>query len=400
MIVIIKNCFGVFIILLIVLLILTLLCEGIFTFSISTYSKIQKFLIKHSNHKNQIVIGKLLILNYRIYKNFMIFILTIKPFRIKQDDFNNSYFDTKIFSEKTKRNLFVVFLCLISAIIISFSINNFSTIKAIFEKYINFESLKRIMFLLNENKWFVLSICSLFLLLYGFLKDKFINKIITEIHDEELKEIINTHKKLCIVFNKLYKCLCENIEIILGTSKYNGKVYALASMISDKFGEYEYNTDKDSFEKVSKTTELPCRLHDCKGISEYINQIENIMKNFKNSESFYTTSALNKYIHGLKGFDISYLLIINDKNNLICKEFVESELNNINFDNRRIISDDDKINVMNEHYNISNTILCETLIDTIEYAVDINNYIKGFKKSFSLKAKRKKLSYDEIIKFK
>ncbi len=401
---IIKNCFNTFIVLLIILIVLSLICRLIFDFSIFLYPKIQQSLIMHSNNKNHIIIGKLLVLNYRIYNNFMYFILTIKPFKLRTDNYNNSSFNTKFCSSKTKRNLFFIFISFICSIIITLGISNFSIIKEFFKEYINVDNLKNIVLFFSNNKWFILSILGILLLLYGVLKDKFTNKIITEIQDEELKKIINTHKNSCKEFRKLYKCLCENIDAMLATTKYNGKIYALASSISNEFNDYKYNKDIDSFEITDKNTKRPYVLNRCKEISEHTDRIKSIIKEFNKSESFHNTNALNKYVHGLKGFDISYFLRINNKDNLICKEFLEKELND--FDtiektiNNKISNDNEKIQELNDYYNLKNKIFIEAIIDTIEYTVDIDNYIKNFTKCFALKTRRKSVSFDEILKFK
>lgn len=126
------------------------------------------------------------------------------------------------------------------------------------------------------------------------------------------------------------------------------------------------------------------------------------IEEFKNTNPFYNTSAINKYVRGLQGFDISRAIKENDINHLLCEEFIKSLyelypehitefITNSNFD------DESKIIKLNELLDSGNYLAADTVLKTIEYTIDIETYIYKFSKAFALKTRRKELSFEQIL---
>ena len=117
---------------------------------------------------------------------------------------------------------------------------------------------------------------------------------------------------------------------------------------------------------------------------------------------FVQQSAINKYVRGLQGFDISRAIKENDINHLLCEEFIKSLyelypehitefITNSNFD------DESKIIKLNELLDSGNYLAADTVLKTIEYTIDIETYIYKFSKAFALKTRRKELSFEQIL---
>lgn len=126
------------------------------------------------------------------------------------------------------------------------------------------------------------------------------------------------------------------------------------------------------------------------------------IEKFENTNSFYSTSAVNKYITGLHGFDISRAIIKNDERHLLCEEFIKSQYeqypNNItDFIADRNFDDTSKIKKLNNLLDLRNCDVVDFALKTIEYVIDIETYIYKFSKAFALKTRRKDLSLEQIF---
>ena len=139
-----------------------------------------------------------------------------------------------------------------------------------------------------------------------------------------------------------------------------------------------------------------------KNTSDILNKMKIRIEEFKNTNPFYNTSAINKYVRGLQGFDISRAIKENDINHLLCEEFIKSLyelypeyitefITNSNFD------DESKIIKLNELLDSGNYLAANTVLKTIEYTIDIETYIYKFSKAFALKTRRKELSFEQIL---
>lgn len=258
---------------------------------------------------------------------------------------------------------------------------------------------------ISENKWMLLTTFGVVFLVYEVLKDRFTNKIISEIHDEELKNIIITHKELFMNFITLRNTLCFNINHFFDTPKENGIIYHIHMSITEKFPSFEFDSVHRSFKKKecqNLYSPLNSGTYGYKNIADILNKMKIRIEEFKNTNPFYNTSAINKYVRGLQGFDISRAIKENDINHLLCEEFIKSLyelypehitefITNSNFD------DESKIIKLNELLDSGNYLAANTVLKTIEYTIDIETYIYKFSKAFALKTRRKELSFEQIL---
>lgn len=289
--------------------------------------------------------------------------------------------------------------------VINFVLNNINIFKKAYLWFLDEQIAKNILTFISENKWMLLTTFGVVFLVYEVLKDRFTNKIISEIHDEELKNIIITHKELFMNFITLRNTLCFNINHFFDTPKENGIIYHIHMSITEKFPSFEFDSVHRSFKKKecqNLYSLLNAGTYGYKNIADILNKMKIRIEEFKNTNPFYNTSAINKYVRGLQGFDISRAIKENDINHLLCEEFIKSLyelypehitefITNSNFD------DESKIIKLNELLDSGNYLAANTVLKTIEYTIDIETYIYKFSKAFALKTRRKELSFEQIL---
>lgn len=133
--------------------------------------------------------------------------------------------------------------------VINFVLNNINIFKKAYLWFLDEQIAKNILTFISENKWMLLTTFGVVFLVYEVLKDRFTNKIISEIHDEELKNIIITHKELFMDFITLRNTLCFNINHFFDTPKENGIIYHIHMSITEKFPSFEFDSVHRSFKK-------------------------------------------------------------------------------------------------------------------------------------------------------
>ena len=211
--------------------------------------------------------------------------------------------------------------------VINFVLNNINIFKKAYLWFLDEQIAKNILTFISENKWMLLTTFGVVFLVYEVLKDRFTNKIISEIHDEELKNIIITHKELFMDFITLRNTLCFNINHFFDTPKENGIIYHIHMSITEKFPSFEFDSVHRSFKKKecqNLYSPLNAGTYGYKNIADILNKMKIRIEEFKNTNPFYNTSAINKYVRGLQGFDISRAIKENDINHLLCEEFIKS----------------------------------------------------------------------------
>lgn len=353
---------------------------------------------------NKLIIGKLIISVYKLHKIIISFFVRIKPFQFKRYEFSEN-FHPRLCTTKSKKNIISILICLGFTMIINFVLNHINMFKEAYLLSFDKQIAKNIFTFISENKLMMITTFGVLFLVYEVLKDRFTNKIISEIHDEELKNIIVTHKNLFMDFITLRVTLCYNINHFFDTPKKNGIIYHIHMSITEKFPSFEFDAVHHSFKKKEFQNlyyALNARTYGYKSITDILNKMKMRIEEFNNTNPFYNTSAINKYIRGLQGFDISRAIKENDESHLICEEFIKSMyeqypehitefITNSNF------ADTSKITKLNELLDFRNYLTASTALKTIEYAIDIETYIYKFSKAFALKTRRKELSFKQIL---
>lgn len=395
-----------FLAILFVLFLFYLLCDLLLHLYNSFYLWSQKKLIEISNHSNATYISKLLVTNYYLRKIIFRCIIKIEPFYFDNYKDNDSFRPT-LFSSSSKRNLFCITICLFVATIGNLFLNNNRFINIIIDAVFDKNLYQELGKFIIENKWILLSFGGMLILLYSILKDKFTNDIIIKIHDDELTNILLTHKDIYGDVVKLRDCLSNNITHLLETPKDKGQIYKLHQTISNSYNQFEYNIDKRGFEVRSKKgyphfPALAPHTYGYNNIAEITDSIKARINQFKDTNPFYNTSTINKYISGLRGFDISRSIQRKDEKHLLCEELFKQScekypdhivaiLKNDKLDN------DFKIPYLNDLFTSRNQRLIKVTQETIEYTIELERYLNKFSKAFALKTRRKDFPIEGML---
>lgn len=201
--------------------------------------------------------------------------------------------------------------------------------------------------------------------------------------------------------------MCKNINHLFNTPKDFGMIYLIHSSISEEFSSFKYDTRQRSFKRKSSSFRnipfsLNSKIYGYENISDILNKMKARIEEFKQLNSFYDTSAINKYVHGLRGFDVSRVILENSAGDLLCEEFFKNLCEEYPDDIIDLIADNNfdesiKIEKLNKLLNLRNDIAIITALKTIQFTIDIEAYIYKFRKVFALKARRKELSIEQII---
>ena len=210
------------------------------------------------------------------------------------------------------RNVFVVLLLYCLAIIIILFQNNYDIGREVVRYISDSNTILRVWSFISGHIWFILALLSTLALFYSAFKDKFIDKIITEIQDEELISIIKFHKSILGDCVNLRESLCKNIDRFLTSRKNNGIIVKLQDEMEKKFPLYGYCEKEKTFIKNTKDlwrfNGIPATSFGYEITTDILQRIKEKLKEFEKVSPFYSTAALNKYIHGLNGFDVTYFI--------------------------------------------------------------------------------------------
>lgn len=397
--------FSVF--LLFVALLITLICEWIISFTLISYFAIQEWLLTKSNRNNKLFISKLVIILYKSHKKIVALLIRILPFSFKKYE-SNDRFEPKLLKTSSRKNVCTVLICLGFSLFINVILNYINQLSTIWNTVLNSNYIGKGISFVSENKILLLTTLGVFCIVYSVFRDKFTNKIILQIHDEELKNIIITHKELFMDFIVLRNILCKNIDHFFDIYKEeDGVIFQLHNNISKMFPAFRYDAEQKSFQKTDTSSSkyyhpLSTDVFGYIEIGDVIEKMNLRITKFKDSNSFYNTSAINKYVKGLDGFDITRAIQKNNTSTLLCEEFFsklckEYPEHQTNVINDCSYDDEFKIKLLNERLSLINNHTFSVALETIEYAIDIERYIDKFSKVFALKTRRKQLSLDQIL---
>lgn len=120
------------------------------------------------------------------------------------------------------------------------------------------------------------------------LKDRFTNKIISEIHDEELKNIIITHKELFMDFITLRNTLCFNINHFwYSERKWNNLSHTYEHHRKIPFFWIRFSSSQFQKKECQNLySPLNVGTYGYKNIADILNKMEIRIEEFKNTNPF------------------------------------------------------------------------------------------------------------------
>lgn len=390
-----------FIIIIFVLFILTIILDCLFSIVVNLYYWFQTKLIKISNSKNSSIIMKFIVANYKFYKILCYLIIKCEPFYFQKT--KSDYFKTSIFDRKN------ITICIASLLISIFKELIFKynvEIQSFIFANVNSTNIQnlfnRIISFMTTNKWYILLLILTISIIYEFYKDKYINKIILKIQDKELEEILIFHKSILHDCEKLEVSLCKNIMNILNMHKNNGLFSCVKESLLNSYNFCYYDYSINEFKLKTDKNIYPYSLNIENSLSDFekidkLNIIQDKYNDLKNKNLFYNEYSLKFYTNGLKYFAFHKMLAKYTGNHLlsqdnlhkICFKNLDEEKIGILILNK---SFDSAIECLNELHSFKTNLIISDTIDTIEFVIDLDKYIKCIRKFFKLQKKRNGLS--------
>lgn len=372
------------------------------TLSEKIYSYLQNFYINKCNKENYTIYEKLLLANCKCYFRAECFCAFMNP--IKYNYSSSSYFEFDVFSYNFRRTVKSIILYLIVAFAMQYIINNYTSIRNLYTNkiqiYLNFNALKNAMTFLFDNKWYILLFLSIIAILIGIYKNKFSNKILTKIQDDELKNIIDVNRKISKKLLTIEGLLRQNIKALLKERKSNGILIFLYLHAENKFDfcEYDYVDNKLKLRESYNNHSFRIKLN---SISEQIAEINEYYNDYEKANNYFSPSFINKYINGLNHFDpklfikSSYTLASYERINEIIMEFINKC--DISSTNKSTSSIEKNIEDLNDAVIIANKQINKTLIESIETIIKLNYYNKRFIKAIKFKKYREINFFAKLI---
>ena len=317
-------------------------------------------------------------------------------------------FSSKLLSNGAKRTFKAIFnYGIIYGIVLAIYINYKDIPKYIHSGMAHF-NLKAIIDFSVNNKSIILFILGIITVIYNICENKYINKPIENIQDNELKKIIEQHQKICLKLVELNKSLQKNIERILLLSKKKGIYTFLYKVVADEFDfcQYSESQNKLIINDENNKKETPFYHYDNNSAKKFENinsELENLQSLFSEYEkcnSFYSLYEIKKYYKKLNVVDIEYLAKY--ERNLVDKTFINNMIERIidGIDLLPIDCENDKkliINKLNARIKNENELLHYSITQSIDENIKINKYIRVLKKETELKKRRGKFPFDDIL---
>lgn len=399
-----ENISQYFIEIIIIIALTTIICFILRYAVRKIYFKLQNLYIKKSGDKHMIY-EKLLVTNYNVYNCLETFFNFINPIKI-YDEYHKTYFDIKIFSYSFRDTIKAISIYGIILFIIKTITKNYNNILNFLQKQHNInyiEIIKTALINLYENKWYILACLSVVSIIYGIYKSKFTNKIVEELQDNELKEIIGLYKNISLELINLEMLLLKNIKTMLVTHKKDGVFVFLYNAIENRtdFCKYDYSKNilivKENRFTDSGLGVANINLND---INQSLDNIKTAFDNYYKEGHFYNPCAINKYFKGLNQFNIEFF--VKYPQLLIDEKHINNMIDSIVKDCNLMINDDEDsrkfaVDKLNEKVKEKNDILYIAIRESIEKVIQIDKFNKQLRKSMSLKKYRNKFSIDSFI---
>ena len=173
--------------------------------------------------------------------------------------------------------------------------------------------------------------------------------------------------------------------------------------MENSYPQFTYNEGAKTFEVNDGESRVTahCAMKAYKEISAQLDRIKKQVDDFLAESPYYSTSAINKYIGGLGGFDVASFARRYATDNLICREYVEDKFSKLpgNLDKMMLSEDSNetKARKLTDYLNTQSQIIQGAIEENIRMAIEMEEYIKHFSKAFKLKSRRKEMPLQDML---
>lgn len=393
-------------VLLILVFLFSVLCAWLRWMLVGFCWEVQIKLIKRSGQDNRLFIEKVLVLTYKFERAVSYLLLRIQPFRWDMQG-GGSSFSPRLLTTRTRRNVLVVLFLLCVLAVIKFILGHQNTIHTLFQIVTSKENIMRAADFVFENRWILLTALSTLSLLYVALKNKFTDETFIKFQEEELYNIMTIHKELFKDFVALNWKLRKNITHFLESYKQDGIAGDMRRNMERRFHKFEYSIEEKSFKRRKNLGYSPgilSKTFGYEGIEELVDGMKKKLDKFEETSPFYSTAAINKYIRGMGGFDISWCInnSISDYKTLLGEEVIAKNYGDFSETNLSIIGDPDvdddrKIEELNRVLKLRSEYIAETVLRSVKISVEIDTYIRKLERALKLKKRRKSIPLEQIV---
>ena len=174
-----------------------------------------------------------------------------------------------------------------------------------------------------------------------------------------------------------------------------------------RFHKFEYSIEEKSFKRRKNLGYSPgiiSKTFGYEGIEELVDGMKKKLDKFEETSPFYSTAAINKYIRGMGGFDISWCInnSISDYKTLLGEEVIAKNYGDFSETNLSIIGDPDvdddrKIEELNRVLKLRSEYIAETVLRSVKISVEIDTYIRKLERALKLKKRRKSIPLEQIV---
>lgn len=398
------------------LVLLILVSSVVFLFSVLCFwlrwnlvglcCEVQIRLIKRSGQNNSLFTEKMLVLIYKFEKAVNYLLFCIQPFRWDMQGRDRS-FSPRLLTTRARRNVLVVLFLFCVLAVTKFILGHQDMGHTFFQIVISKENIMRAADFIFENRWIILTALSTLSLLYVAFKNKFTDETFIKFQEEELHNIMILHKELFKDFVVLNWKLRKNITRFLDRSKQDGIVREMRLNMEREFFEFKYCIEEKSFKRRKKldySLGKPSKTFGYECIEDLVGGMKEKLEKFEKTSPFYSTAAINKYIRGLGGFDISWCInnSVSDYRTLLGEEEIAKNYGEFSEASLSIIGDTDvdddrKIEALNQILKLRSEHITETVLRSVKIAVEIDTYIRKLERALKLKKRRKSIPLEQIV---
>lgn len=373
--------------------------------TVQIYWHLQMFLITYSNCRSQLghfVNRKMLILNYRVFRRVYSFLKGMVPFYYEFEG-EKRYLELRIVSYKWKDTVKGFFCSGIVAAVLHYGLKYRRQITDGVAAAIAWGCKIAVFEFFTDNWVIIVTILAIVLIMVRYCKDKYINNIIYQIQDDDLKKILNIHKNIFHNIAELRNDLRYNLETVLRAQKSKGIFMPLCWSMENAYSQFSYNEGTKLFEKYDghfRSVSF-CPAVGYREITEQLSQIEKVVDDYLAASPYYSLSAVNKYIRGLNRFDITSFSQNNNVGNLICWEYIDCMCNKFSENLNNMMcsdySDETKIRELTDLLKVRSFVILSDIEKTIRVAIEMDEYIKHFGKALRLRARRKDIPVEDAL---
>lgn len=365
------------------------------------YNGLQRWLLKRSS-RNRLLLSLIniaLIINCRTHRRLSHFFNRTIFSRYNQS--RRFHFSTSILNDEAKPAALSIILFTIISFSLHFSLRYRFAIADSFGTIVNSHIASNFLEFAKANYLSIITCIVIVVIVGKHLKEKYIDKIVLEEQDEDLKKILKFHKELYKLIANLRRSLCANIGCALQLPKVKGTLCSLTVAIEALCPKFEYDYSKKSF-VVRNGGDIPRPFWggDYFEIQKQIETIQSKYHDYFSSSPFYDSSAIIKYYPKIDDLEIKFYVQQYGVQDLICKEHIASLnskiLTRISEIKQESHSQETVIEKLNVFLNNENDFFIDSMMNSIEYVILLDDYLRGFGKAFKLRAKRGGLPIPDI----